>query len=228
MIKPFKLLGFLVFIAVLRFSDGYAQEIPAGFSRIDSVLQEVVLELRYASANNFTGRRVKGYDPPKKVLSTAALRALKRVQDSLMHLGLGLKIFDGYRPQRAVNHFMEWAKISQDTLAKAAFYPDESKDSLFLKGYIAERSGHSRGSTVDLTLIYRSGSRFGEELDMGGSYDFFGIQSATDYDQISPTQKRNRRLLLEVMTHFGFVNYAKEWWHYTLKDEPFAHTYFDF
>lgn len=221
---------FIVCTLVTLFSigKGFSQQYPEGFASIDSVLSGVVLELRYASTNNFTGRIVKGYESPKKVLSAAALEALKGVQDSLIRLGLGLKIFDGYRPQRAVNHFIAWAQLPTDTLAKAAYYPDVPKDSLFAKGYIAERSGHSRGSTVDLTLIYLKGPSAGQEIDMGGTYDFFGPQSATDYDQISEDQQLNRRLLLELMTHFGFSNYSKEWWHFTLKNEPFAHTYFDF
>lgn len=221
---------FIVCTLVTLFSigKGFSQQYPKGFASIDSVLSGVVLELRYASTNNFMGRIVKGYDSPKKVLSVEALKALKGVQDSLMRLGLGLKIFDAYRPQRAVNHFIAWAQLSADTIAKAAYYPDVPKDSLFAKGYIAERSGHSRGSTVDLTLVYRLGPLKGQEVDMGGSYDFFGPQSATDYDQINEDQRRNRRLLLELMTHFGFSNYSKEWWHFTLKNEPFAHAYFDF
>ncbi|MGA0012763.1 MAG: M15 family metallopeptidase [Flavobacteriaceae bacterium] len=219
---------FSMITALFVVSKGFSQQHPEGFAVVDSVLSGVVLELRYASTDNFTGRVIKGYESPKKVLSVAALEALKGVQDSLMRLGLGLKIFDGYRPQRAVNYFMAWAQLPADTLAKAAYYPDVSKDSLFAKGYIAERSGHSRGSTIDLTLIYLKGPLAGQEVDMGGSYDFFGPQSATDYDQISEDQRFNRRLLLEVMTHFGFVNYTKEWWHFTLKKEPFAHTYFDF
>lgn len=225
-VKTLGIFGMITALFVV--SKGFSQQHPEGFAVVDSVLSGVVLELRYASTDNFTGRVIKGYESPKKVLSIAALEALKGVQDSLMRLGLGLKIFDGYRPQRAVNYFMTWAQLPADTLAKAAYYPDVSKDSLFAKGYIAERSGHSRGSTVDLTLIYLKGLSAGREVDMGGSYDFFGPQSATDYDQISEDQRFNRRLLLEVMTHFGFVNYAKEWWHFTLKKEPFAHTYFDF
>ena len=224
-----KTLGvFCMITALFAVSKGFSQQHPEGFAVIDSVLRGVVLDLRYASTDNFTGRIVKGYESPKKVLSVAALQALKGVQDSLMGLGLGLKIFDGYRPQRAVNHFMDWAQLASDTLAKAAYYPDVPKDSLFAKGYIAERSGHSRGSTADLTLIYLKGPSAGQEVDMGGSYDFFGPQSATDYDQISEDQQLNRRLLLELMTHFGFSNYAKEWWHFTLENEPFAQTYFDF
>lgn len=205
-----------------------AQQIPDDFARIDSLVPDLEVELRYASTANFTGSVVRGYNPAKRVLTLGTLNALKKVQDSLGTRGLGLKLFDGYRPQRAVNFFVEWAERATDTAMKAAYYPTIPKEQLFEQGYIAKRSGHSRGSTVDLTVIYAVGVRKGEELDMGTSFDFFGPESATFYDALSKEQKSNRKLLYEVMLHFGFKNYAQEWWHYTLANEPYPDTYFDF
>lgn len=205
-----------------------AQQIPDGFARIGSVVPDLTVELRYASTANFTGSVVRGYNPAKRVLTLGTLNALKKVQDSLRTRGLGLKLFDGYRPQRAVNFFVEWAERAADTAMKATYYPTIPKNQLFEQGYIAKRSGHSRGSTVDLTVIYAVGVRKGEELDMGTPFDFFGPESATFYDALSKEQKSNRKLLYEVMVHFGFKNYAQEWWHYTLVNEPYPDTYFDF
>ena len=212
-----------VMLATMR-----AQQIPDGFAVIDKIVPDLTVELRYASTANFTGSVVRGYNPAKRVLTLGTLYALKKVEYSLRTRGLGLKLFDGYRPQRAVNFFVEWAERATDTTMKAAYYPTIPKDQLFEQGYIAKRSGHSRGSTVDLTVIYIEGVRKGEELDMGTPFDFFGPESATFYDSLSEEQKSNRRLLYEVMSHFGFKNYTQEWWHYTLVNEPFLDTYFDF
>lgn len=219
---------FFFLLLMVMLSPMRAQQTPDGFARIDSVVPDLTIELRYASTANFTGSVVRGYNPAKRVLTLGTLYALKKVQDSLRTRGLGLKLFDGYRPQRAVNFFVEWAERTTDTTMKAAYYPTIPKDQLFEQGYIAKRSGHSRGSTVDLTVIYTEGIRKGEELDMGSPYDFFGPESATFNNALSEEQKTNRRLLYEVMSHFGFKNYAQEWWHYTLTNEPYPDTYFDF
>ena len=205
-----------------------AQSLPQGFEKIEDVLPDVVLELRYAGTNNFMGRQVRGYASPKVVLTTATLVALKQAQQYFSEKGLGIKLFDGYRPQKAVDDFVAWAKIEFDTLTKSNYYPKIAKNRLFEAGYIAHRSGHSRGSTIDITLVYTRGPRCGEELDMGSPWDFFGPISWVDSPEINATQKANRLLLLNIMTRCGFRSYSKEWWHFTLNNEPFPDTYFDF
>ena len=155
-------------------------------------------------------------------------QALKKAQSKLKAEGLGLKIFDAYRPQRAVDDFFEWSQRPEDTLTKANYYPQLPKDRLFEMGYIAMKSGHSRGSTVDLTLVYLDGKKKGEALDMGGNWDNFGVRSHYDFNPLTPIQKENRKLLREVLLQNGFKPYEKEWWHFTLMQEPFPDLYFDF
>jgi D-alanyl-D-alanine dipeptidase len=179
----------------------------------------------YAGSNNFIGKPIEGYMKPKAILTKPAAEALKKVQAELENQGYCLKIFDAYRPQRAVDHFIEWAVKPGDTLMKNQFYPEVIKKELFNLGYLASRSGHSRGSTLDLTLI---DVKSGKEVDMGGNYDFFGEISHHKYSGITPKQKKNRELLKKAMTKYGFRPYAKEWWHYTFQPEPFPDTYFDF
>ena len=219
----------LFFLLFFILSLGRAQELTKGFTYLENHIPNLKVELRYATTDNFMGRIVQGYRPNQKVIGTLALaKALKKVQKQLATQHLGLKIFDAYRPQRAVNDFIEWSKHPQDTLTKQKYYPKLVKNRLFKLGFIAEKSGHSRGSTVDLTLVFRSGSKKGKALDMGSSWDFFGIISHYNYKNITSTQKENRKLLREVMISAGFVPYEKEWWHFTLQKEPFYHTYFDF
>ena len=153
---------------------------------------------------------------------------MQKVQRELSQHGMGLKLFDGYRPQRAVNDFIAWSLDPADTLTKAQYYPSLPKDELFDRGYIAKRSGHSRGSTVDLTIVYTAGVNQGKELDMGSPWDFFGSISWFETAQISSEQMAQRRFLQEIMVSNGFRPYAKEWWHFTLEEEPFPNTYFDF
>ena len=201
------------------------QQIPQGFTYLNKMIPDIVLEVRYAGSNNFLGTPVEGYKEEVVILSTPAAQALTKVQQELKTLGYCLNVFDGYRPQRAVNHFISWAKVSGDTLKKQQFYPDVDKKDLFNLGYISSRSGHSRGSTVDLTIIdYNTG----KEVDMGGAYDFFGELSHHNYSGISEAQKKNRDLLKKIMIKHGFSPYAQEWWHYTYQPEPFPDTYFDF
>jgi len=159
------------------------------------------------------------------MLSQEASAALKNVQDDLAAKGYGLKVFDAYRPQKAVNHFIRWAKVSSDTLKKRIYYPDLSKSVLFELGYIAERSGHTRGSTLDLTIVYKES---GAEVDMGSPWDFFGDISHHGTKKISKEQTANRNILLNTMEKNGFRRYDNEWWHYTLNDEPYPDIYFDF
>jgi D-alanyl-D-alanine dipeptidase len=188
------------------------------------VVPGLVLDLRYAGSDNFIGRPIAGYEAPRCLLTPQAARALAAVQAALAPEGLGLKVFDCYRPRRAVADFAAWARDPADTRMKPAYYPRTDKADLFRLGYIAERSSHSRGSTVDLTLVRRAD---GTELDMGTPFDLFDEASATDFPGLSPEQARNRRCLRDAMIRAGFVPYAQEWWHFTLRDEPFPATSFD-
>ena len=212
----------------LCFHVGASQILPEGFTVLTEVIPELSTELRYASSSNFMGRPVKGYVSSKAIGTIAMAIQLKKVQDLLKTHGVGLKIYDAYRPQTAVNDFIEWSQLSQDTLMKRYYYPQLSKNTLFQKGFIAKKSGHSRGSSVDLTLVYTSGDHEGEELDMGGTWDFFGERSSYLYSKLTQMQKENRKLLRDAMITQGFKPYDKEWWHFTLIQEPFPNTYFDF
>lgn len=195
-----------------------------GFVSLSEYIPDAILEIRYYSTYNFVGERINGYEQPIAILSKEAAQALKEVSDELAAQGYRLKIYDAYRPQRAVDHFVRWSK-SSDTKMKAYFYPELEKDQLFPQGYIMEKSGHSRGSTVDLTLFDMAS---GKEVDMGGTFDYFGELSHPDYDQLSDEQKENRQLLAQVMTSHGFQSLPEEWWHFTLENEPYPDTYFDF
>ncbi len=221
----------LFFLALIAFASliptgiNAAQTLPEGFVYLNDVIPDVKLEMRYYTDNNFTGRRVDGYLKPRCIISRPAAQALKNVQNDLLAFGLELKIFDAYRPQMAVNNFARWAADVNDTKMKEQYYPDVDKSTLFKDGYIASKSGHTRGSTVDLTIIE---SDSGKELDMGGAFDFFGPISWPD-SRLAPADKRANRLLLRtLMIKYGFNPYEKEWWHFTLANEPFPKTYFNF
>ncbi len=218
-----------IILLSLIFSYGIsAQEIPEGFVYLKEIIPNLVVDLRYASSENFTGKVVSGYTFHQAIGTKALAIALKKVQDQLKSSGLGLKVFDAYRPQRAVNAFMLWTTFPLDTLKKQEYYPKLKKDHLFDLGYIAEKSGHTRGSTVDLTLIYLTGENKGKELDMGGKWDFFGPRSHITFQKINSNQFRNRQLLRSIMMKHKFNPYDKEWWHFSLINEPFPNTYFDF
>ena len=195
------------------------------FIDIKEYIPSIVIDLKYASNDNFTGHIVNGYESPKCLLTIEAARSLRYIQTILNKSGYSLKIYDAYRPQRSVNHFINWSKNLSDTINKRYYYPNLAKSILFKLGYIASKSSHSRGSTVDITLVDITS---GKEVDMGSPYDFFGLESSHDYKNISNTQKNNRKFLLDIMTKNGFSSYSKEWWHYTFIDEPFPTTYFDF
>ena len=209
------------------------------FVNITDVVPDAILEIRYFSTYNFVGARVDGYEQPVALLTRVAADSLRAVSDDLKRHGYCLKIYDAYRPQRAVDHFMRWALDTSDTLTKAYFYPRLTKEEVFEKEYVAKRSGHSRGSTIDLTLV---DMKLGKELDMGGTFDWFGIESHPDYgggnpetldfQQVYPTftseQFYNRMVLRSAMMRHGFKPLDNEWWHFTLKDEPFPDTYFNF
>lgn len=197
----------------------------SGFVLVSEAVPDVILEIRYYSTYNFIGDRVDGYEEPVALLTKEASAALLAVSDDVAKQGYRLKAFDAYRPQKAVTHFMRWARDEKDARMKAYFYPGLEKKDLIPGGYIAEHSGHSRGSTVDLTLF---DMKTGKELDMGGPFDFFGELSHGDFDGVTPEQRANRLFLQRMMTARGFAPYAGEWWHFTLANEPYPDTYFTF
>ena len=195
------------------------------FVLLSEAVPDAILEIRYYSTYNFVGERIDGYEEPVALLTKEAASALKEVSDELVAKGYRLKIYDAYRPQMAVDHFMRWALDENDTKMKSYFYPELEKDVLFPQGYIAEHSGHSRGSTVDLTLFDMTTEK---EVDMGGTFDYFGELSHPDYTNITEEQYNNRMILREAMMNHGFKPLAEEWWHFTLEDEPYPDTYFTF
>ncbi|MCL6493377.1 MAG: M15 family metallopeptidase [Ignavibacterium sp.] len=243
-----KLMRLLLIISLVLSSVEVSAQIPDGFVEIRSVIPDMLIDLRYYSNHNFLGRKVNGYNAEKCYLTKAAADSLAKVQIELRKFGLSLKIYDAYRPQRAVDDFVNWAKDLADTITKKEFYPTVDKSRLFIDGYIAEKSGHSRGSTVDLTIVpiptpaqpdfdvtnqcecYKTvGERFKDNsLDMGTGFDCFHPLSHTFNNELAPQQKANRMLLLTLMEKYGFKNLDEEWWHFTLINEPYPNTYFDF
>ena len=209
------------------------------FVNITDVVPDAILEIRYFSTYNFVGARIDGYEEPVALMTRQAADSLRAVSDDLRHHGYCLKIYDAYRPQRAVDHFMRWAQDVSDTVTKAYFYPRLTKPEVFEQQYVAKRSGHSRGSTIDLTLV---DMQTGKELDMGGTFDWFGIESHPDYgggnpetldfEQVDPNfssvQFYNRMVLRSAMLRHGFLPLDNEWWHFRLNNEPFPDTYFNF
>lgn len=198
---------------------------PSGFVLLSDFVPGIIQEIRYFSTYNFVGERINGYEEPCAIITKEAARALKSVANELMVKGYCMKIFDAYRPATAVKHFIFWGIEDTDIRMKPYFYPDLQKQELFSKGYIAKQSSHSRGSTVDLTLL---DMKTGKEVDMGGPFDFFGELSHPDYKGITDEQFENRMLLQDVMVRNGFKPFPYEWWHFTLKDEPYPDTYFEF
>ena len=196
-----------------------------GFVSVGRLIPDVILEIRYYTTFNFIGDRIDGYEQPVALLTREAALKLMEVSGDLAAKGYRLKIFDAYRPQKSVDHFMRWAKDPGDTRMKAYFYPDLDKSVLIPGGYIAEHSGHSRGSTVDLTLFDMKAEK---DADMGSPFDFFGEISHPDCRRITPEQYRNRMLLRESMLRRGFRPVAEEWWHFTLENEPYPDTFFTF
>lgn len=202
-----------------------AQPRPDMFVDVTTIAPGILVEARYAAVRNFVGTRIDGYEKPRCYLTRPAAVALAQVVADLEPRGLTLKAFDCYRPERAVAHFVRWARNLNDTRMKAEFYPHVEKRDLFRHGYIAARSGHSRGSTVDLTLARRADGR---ELDMGTPFDFFSPLSWPSDRNVSAEARANRALLAQAMRKRGFSAYDKEWWHFTLRDEPYPQKYFDF
>ena len=214
------------------------------FVTLSEAVPDAILEIRYYGTYNFVGTRIDGYEEPTALLTKRAAAALKEVSDDVMAQGYRLKIYDAYRPQKGVDHFVRWAQDLEDTKMKPYFYPDLDKSVLFKQEYIAEKSGHTRGSTVDLTLFDMNTEK---ELDMGGTFDWFGPESHPDFcgnpdtgeytggNQLSPKgrsitaeQFAHRMILRKAMLAHGFKPFPTEWWHFTLKDEPFPDTYFNF
>jgi D-alanyl-D-alanine dipeptidase len=213
--------GILLFLSFIL----NAQKLPKGFVYLKEIAPSIKTELRYFSHQNFIGKPIAGYERDCLIITKETAVSLKRIQQELLKKEWSLKIFDGYRPQEAVAHFVAWAKMLNDTLMKSEYYPKVSKKNLFKSGYIASKSGHSRGSTVDVTII---DLKTATPLDMGSAYDFFGIESHPRYQNISNKQKKNRMQLRKLMMSHGFKPYKNEWWHFTLKKEPFPNTYFEF
>jgi D-alanyl-D-alanine dipeptidase len=252
--KSKKFLTLLIFTALCfpRFVNADAADadkMPESFVDIQKVIPEVVLDIRYYGPHNFVGDKVEGYMAPKCFLTKEAAEALAGVQKELSQFSMSLKIYDCYRPQRAVNHFVRWATEFENTKTKKEFYPTVDKRNLFKDGYIDGKSGHSRGSTVDLTIVpspalgeadYTPGQKLSEcylpaekrfadnSIDMGTGFDCFHELSNMANANIGRQQKINRLLLKSLMEKHGFKNYDMEWWHYTLKNEHYPDTYFDF
>jgi len=214
------------------------------FVMLTDAVPDAILEIRYFSTYNFVGDRIDGYEEPTALLTKQAADSLRAVSDDVIKLGYRLKIYDAYRPQKAVDHFVRWSKDISDVRMKAYFYPDLEKDVLFPQEYICARSGHTRGSTLDLTLFDMTTEK---ELDMGGTFDWFGPESHPDFcgnpetgeftgdnskspvgRTITAEQFKNRMILRQAMLRHGFMPFDTEWWHFILKDEPFPDTYFTF
>ncbi len=240
--KKYALLSFIILLAATscqKASDGREE-----FVYVSDVVPDAILEIRYYSTYNFIGARIDGYLAPTALLTRQAADSLRAVSDDVQRLGYRLKIYDAYRPQRAVDHFMRWRDDPTDTVMKRYFYPMYDKPYLFENEYICPQSGHTRGSTVDLTLFDMNTEK---EVDMGGTFDWFGEESHPDYcgnvdstlypeigkytgdgTGITEQQYRNRMILRDAMLRHGFKPFETEWWHFTLRDEPFPDTYFDF
>ena len=195
------------------------------FVLLTDAVPDAILEIRYYGTYNFVGTRIDGYEAPIAMLTKKAAEALKAVSDDVMAKGYRLKIYDAYRPQKAVDHFVRWAADVADTTMKYCFYPNLDKSVLFEQDYIMAKSGHTRGSTVDLTLFDMA---TGKELDMGGTFDWFGEESHPDYRGITDEQYAHRMILRTAMLSHGFKPLDSEWWHFTLADEPYPDTYFTF
>jgi len=240
----------MLLLAVVVAGWAQASERPDVFVEIREVVPDVIMDIRYFTEHNFVGAQVDGYEAPKCYLTREAAQALAEVQADLAPFGFGVKIYDCFRPQRAVDHFVRWAKEADDTATRTEFYPTVDKRNLFRDGYIAERSGHSRGSTVDLTIValppaeqpvfilgkteqkqcyLPADQRFADNsIDMGTGFDCFHERSHPKNPDLNTRQRLNRLLLKTLMEKHGFKYYDKEWWHFTLADEPFPDTYFDF
>ncbi len=236
-------------VTMLAAALAHAADPPRGFVEAKTLIPDLVVEMRYATARNFIGRPIPGYKAPRCFLTLPAAKGLQCAADALRPRGFAIKVYDCYRPQRAVNAFVAWGHNLRDQKMKSQFYPDVDKRSLFYENYIASRSGHSRGSTVDLTIIptaraatafdpgggevracnSKAGKRTDDgSADMGTGFDCFSTLSHTRSGQVTEAQRTNRELLRGAMRACGFYNNPSEWWHYTLRGEPYPGTFFDF
>ena len=193
------------------------------FAHIGTVIDDAAYDIRYYSPNNFTGHKINGYKAPRAYMTKKALAALAKAAEDLRAQGYRLLIWDAYRPQKAVDDFVAWINDPNNPGDKT-FYPKLEKSDLLAGDYIMAKSGHTRGSTVDLTIITKDGGF----VDMGGTFDLFSEISHPDYKKISKNQKKNRKILRDAMVNAGFKPLDSEWWHFTLKDEPYSDTYFNF
>lgn len=202
-----------------------AYELPEGFCYVHDVIEDVILDIRYAGDHNFVGEPIDGYEAPYAILSVKAANRLKKAADEFRQMGYRIKIFDAYRPQSAVRHFVRWSEDETDTRMQAEFYPKfKDKTQLVDQGYIARNSSHMKGSAIDLTLTDMEGN----ELDMGTCFDYFGRKAWHNTSELTSEQKDNRKLLKSVMESNGFLSFEKEWWHYRLEHEPFFNQKFNF
>ncbi|MBP5352831.1 MAG: M15 family metallopeptidase [Alphaproteobacteria bacterium] len=193
------------------------------FAEIGSVIHDAAFDIRYYSENNFTGNKIQGYKAPRAYMTKEALSALANAAADLRAKGYRILVWDAYRPQKAVDNFVAWINDPINDGDKS-FYPDLLKSNLLEGNYIAAKSGHTRGSTIDLTIIKKDGSF----VDMGGTFDLFSEVSHPDYQNLTEEQKNNRKILHDAMINAGFEAIDSEWWHFTLKDEPYKDTYFNF
>lgn len=232
------LMTILLLVSCERKENAEIQILPeedaSQFVSVTDVVPDAILEIRYFSSYNFIGERIPGYEQPIAIITRQAADSLKAVSDDLLQKGYRLKVFDAYRPQCAVDFFMEWAADTTDVRMQDYFYPELTKSVLIPQGYIAEKSGHTRGSTIDLTLFDMNTEK---EVDMGCTFDYFGVASHPDvlpeqeigaYCPITQEQYDNRMILREAMLAHGFKPYDCEWWHFTLENEPFPDTNFNF
>lgn len=214
----------LLLLFFLLYSCHEKQILPKGFVYLNQVDSGIQVDLKYITTDNFVGAPVMGYEKEVCICTMEAANALKEVQKEVQVKGWSLIVFDAYRPQKAVNHFIAWAKDIHDTITKSKFYPHVDKKDLFKLNYIASKSSHSRGSTFDIGIL----SEEGQLLDMGTPFDYFGPESWPSYDGVNAEQKANRMYLQSIMVKHGFKPYKEEWWHFTLTDEPYPDSYFDF
>lgn len=216
----------IIFLMFGFFQASYASQISydkSDFAPVSSMIDDAAYDIRYYSSNNFTGNKIKGYKAPVAYMTKESLKALSIAAEDLRQKGYRLLIWDTYRPQKAVTNFVEWINNPNDPGDKS-FFPDLKKSNLLEGNYIAEKSGHTRGSTVDLTIIKKDGSY----VDMGGTFDLFSEISHPDYKKLTKKQKNNRKILHDAMIKAGFKGIDSEWWHFTLANEPYPDTYFDF
>lgn len=237
-----------IFLLEISLPVSYAGNLPVGFVYLQDIDSTIVQDIRYATAHNFIGSPISGYEAGACILTLQAAQALAQVQKELLQSKLSLKVFDCYRPQRAVDEFIHWNQDPADQKMKAEFYPRVDKAKFFDLGYVAKQSGHSRGSTMDLTIVplgahpqnYENGQalvsclapyhdRFNDAgIDMGTGFDCMDKLAHNDNHSISPIAYKHRMLLKSLMEKHGFSAYQPEWWHFTLKNEPYPQTYFDF